>query len=131
MPGVVRASVSPYWTERGADGFGRFTRVFDRAPERVLACYLMSVTLDGEVPESDETWLWYEFEGTGLRFPITREMLGKTMCVRPLALQGRVWPSSRGEEPGTGLRGDNGVTRGSLEWRGSLDEEEQGRCPDT
>ena len=88
VPGVVRVSVSPYWTERGADGFGRFTRVFDRAPERVLACYLMSVTLDGEVPESDETWLWYEFEGTGLRFPITREMLGKTMCVRPLALQG-------------------------------------------
>lgn len=89
VPGLVRVSVVPRWVEKGA---GLRGRLFGRAPEKVLAGYALTVTLEGAAPANGDLGLWYEFDGCDLRYPVTPDMLGKTLYVLP-------WRATSGGQP--------------------------------
>lgn len=88
VPGVVRVDVRPHWETRKSGFLGR-------KQDRVLVAYELTLQMEGSLRAGEGLDLWYEFEGCAFRYPVTSEMLGKSLYVRPY----RSGPDSAPVEP--------------------------------
>lgn len=76
VPGVVHVDVRPHWEVRKSGFLGR-------RQDRALVGYELTVQMQGRLRAGERLDLWYEFDGCPFRYPITPDMLGKTLHVCP------------------------------------------------